>query len=89
MQRNSSTLLSYLVHTYEKGLREKDNAVCFNSSHCKTLRHRPGKENILSDIVTLCRNLGEAEAAVTHLVVSSLAYDYDSSATLTEVGVLH
>lgn len=29
-----STLLFYLVHTYEKGLREKDNAVCSNSSHC-------------------------------------------------------
>lgn len=48
------------------------------------IRHRQGRENILSDIVTLCRNLGEAVAAVTHLVVSSTAYDYDSSARLTE-----
>lgn len=43
------------------------------------IRHQQGRENILSDIVTLCRNLREAEAAVTHLVVSSTAYDYNSS----------
>lgn len=43
------------------------------------IRHRQGRENILSDIVTLCRNLGEAEAAVTHSVVSSAACDYDGS----------
>lgn len=48
------------------------------------IRHQQGRENILSDIVTLCRNLGEAEAAVTHLVVSSTAHDYDSSARLAE-----
>ncbi len=85
LQGGISTLLFYLVHTYEKGLGEKDNAVCFNSSRCKTLRHRRWRGNILSDAVTLCRNLREAEAVVTHLVVSSTAYDYDSSARLAEV----
>lgn len=44
------------------------------------IRHRHGRENILSDSVTLCRNLRKAESAVTHLVVSSTAYDYESSA---------
>lgn len=83
MQGGFSTLLFYLVHMYEK-----DNAACFNSSHGETLRHWQGRENILSDIVTLCKNLREAEAAVTHLVVSSTAYDYDSSRP-AEVHVLH
>lgn len=40
LQRGFSTLLFYLAHTYEKGLREEDNAVCFNSSRCLTLRYQ-------------------------------------------------
>lgn len=65
-----------------KGLREKDNAACFNSSNSQTLRHWQGRENISCDTVTLCKNLGEAAAAVTHLVVSSTAYDCDSARPL-------
>lgn len=65
-----------------KGLREKDNAARFNSSHSQTLRHWQGRENISCDTVTLCKNLREAAAAVTHLVVSSTAYDYDSARPL-------
>lgn len=79
-------MLFYLVHTYKNALREKDNAVCFNSSHGET--HWQGRENILPYIVTLSRNLREAEAAVTYTVVSSNAYDDDSSAGLAGVYVL-
>lgn len=43
------------------------------------IRHRQRRESISSDTVTLCRNLRESETAVTRLVVSSTAYDYDSS----------
>lgn len=69
----------YLVLVYEKGLREKDNAACFNSSRSQTLSRWQGRGNILCDSVTLCKNLWEAAAAVTHSVVSSTAYDYDSA----------
>lgn len=48
------------------------------------IRHRHGRENILSDSVTLCRNLGKAESAVTHSVVNSTVYDYDNSARFTK-----
>lgn len=45
-------------------------------------------ERIFYLTLSLCRNLREPEAAVTHLVVSSTAYDYDSSARLADVYVL-
>lgn len=69
----------YLALVYEKGLREKDNAACFNSSRSYTLSRWQGRGNISCDSVTLCKNLGEAATAVTHSVVSSTAYDYDSA----------
>lgn len=52
------------------------------------IRHRQGRENIISDIITLCKNLRETEAAVTHLVVSSTSYDYGIYARLAEVHLL-
>lgn len=67
---------------YEIGLREKDNAACFNSFHSQTLRRWQGTGNIVCDSVTLCKNLREAAAAVTHSVVSRTAYDYDSARPL-------
>ena len=44
-----------------KHLRERDNAVGSNSWHCDT---EVCTESTLSDIVTLCINLGEDGAAV-------------------------
>lgn len=56
------------------------------SAHLMARHRGTGRgERIFYPTLSLCRNLREAESAVTHLVVSSTAYDYDSSARLAKV----
>lgn len=80
-------MLFYLVHTYEKGLGGKPMLSAL--THLSAQRRGTGRGvRILHLTLSFFRDRRDAEAAVTHLVVSSSACHYDGSARLKEVHVL-